>query len=58
MYRTLIRKEAPDAVTFGTQKVGLTQVNRDKGRNDVYIGSCMEYFGMSDNLCEQIYAEE
>ena len=47
-----------DVKYYKTRKNELAAVNVDMGRNDEYVGSCAKYFGMSDDLCERMLAEE
>ena len=47
-----------DSINLRTPKTSLAAVNIDKERNDVYIRSCAEYFGMKDDLCGRILGEE
>ena len=41
-----------------TRKNELAAENVDMGRNDEYVRSCAKYFGMSDDLCERMLAED
>ena len=47
-----------DVIIPGTQKKALAAENVDKEKNDERIKSCMQYFGMCDDLCERILSEE
>ena len=46
-----------DVEIYGSKKDSLSSENIGKNRNDEYIRSCMEYFGMMDDLCERMLAE-
>ncbi len=47
-----------DAANLRMLKSGLSSENLGRGRNDRYIGSCAEYFGFTDDLCERVLGEE
>ncbi|MBQ6966272.1 MAG: glycosyltransferase [Lachnospiraceae bacterium] len=46
-----------DSVNLRTLKTSLSEKNIDRGRNDIYIRSCAQYFGFKDDLCERILGE-
>ncbi len=47
-----------DVINHKGQKTRLSADNVDRGKNDERIRSCAEYFGMSDDLCERVLAED
>ncbi|MCR4585254.1 MAG: glycosyltransferase [Lachnospiraceae bacterium] len=45
-----------DVINSKTQKISLSSVNVDRGKNDEQIKACIEYFGMHDDICERVLA--
>ncbi len=46
-----------DAQNLRAKKTGLAAENVAKGRNDEWLRSCADHFGMGADLCERIFAE-
>lgn len=46
-----------DVINYRSQKTSLSSENVDNGKNDERIRSCIEYFGMRDDLCERVLAD-
>lgn len=46
-----------DVINYRSQKTSLSSENVDNGKNDERIRSCIEYFGMRDDLCERVLSD-